>query len=69
MRYLVVLLLVGCAQQRWYHDTKNEQQFYQDSIQCERFAAETHPGPNWSDASERSDLARRCMYAQGWTQR
>lgn len=59
MRYLLVLMLAGCATQ-WNHATKTEQEMHEDAFRCERSAAtQINPG-------ERSQMFERCMYAQGW---
>ncbi len=37
------VLLNGCVQQTWKHNTKNKQQFYQDKIACRKIAARSIP--------------------------
>lgn len=65
MRYLMLLMLVGCAT-RFTHPTKSDLDFHTDAFDCERIAAATYPGPNWSDEISRGELGKRCMMARGW---
>lgn len=59
MRYLILLVVAGCAGQ-WRHETKTEQQFHEDSFQCERVAA------TQINLGDRMQMFDRCMYAHGW---
>ena len=38
-----LLLLSGCGGKTWTHATKNESQFYADSLSCQQMAMQMHP--------------------------
>lgn len=59
MRYLVVLLLSGCA--TWVHQTKTEQEFHADRYECEKDAAPVR------DGLQAMAMQDRCMKIKGWT--
>lgn len=61
MRYLIVLLLVGCAKEGgWDKSGATSQDFYQDRGQCvaQSFAAPT--------AGQQQMIMIGCMQGKGW---
>ena len=60
MRYLLVLLLFGCAQPSFYKEGATSREFDQDSFECERDVSHL---PNYR--AER--MYEQCMRGKGWS--
>ena len=67
MRFLLIAMLAGCAAQtQWVHPTKNEQQGYEDSFQCQQMAVAANPKTVDPLDDSRERYWRSCMMAKGW---
>lgn len=62
MRYLIVLLLTGCAttQGAWHMDGSNEQMFYQDRGFCVAQSAMAY------NVRQQTLIFAGCMQGKGW---
>ena len=60
MRYLLVLLLFGCAQPSFYKEGASSQDFDHDSFECERYVS--HLG---YERAKR--MYEQCMRGKGWS--
>ncbi len=79
---LILLLLSACAKKVWMHESKDQQEFYQDNSKCLAMSGSAGttqilPGTDpiskgWNQGSAinaaemRNDIYYQCMMGQGW---
>jgi hypothetical protein len=67
MRYLMVLVLAGCATS-WHHPSKGEQDFHKDRFACDEKATAAIPFLSGPFDDTREEFVRSCLRARGWRQ-
>lgn len=65
MRYLIVLMLAGCASQ-WSHPDRTNEQFEADAFECRRIAYATVYEIGMAADIQRNELGKSCLRARGW---
>lgn len=79
---LILLLISACAKKVWMHESKNQQEFYQDNSKClsmsgsagstqilpstDPFTKGWNQGSAINAAGMRNDIYYQCMMGQGW---
>ena len=64
--WLAALSVVGCAT-TWEHPFKSEQEWYQDSAECEAMAGQAAQGTTgWASVYVRNSTRDNCLRGRGW---
>ena len=70
MKYVILtmVLVAGCAQSTWHHQTANQQQFARDKLECEYEAQKATAGirSGIEAGYEQGSLQIMCMKVRGY---